>query len=213
MIITFAAISGILYGLIWGPRENSVLRTIFKTLPIAVLASGAGFAYLLEQGPALLVVALILSAFGDVFLSRSGASMFIGGLASFLIAHIMYIWLFLLEPGASVYSKWQLALVIMVCGGLIIGVLFNLWQYLGKMKIAVVLYTIVIAAMVFTAFASGQEIVLLAGVLLFAMSDAVLAHDLFYPLEETTKKITGHFVWFSYLAAQVLITWSFLHNA
>ena len=44
-----------------------------------------------ENGPLLLFAALALSAVGDAFLSREGDRAFLGGLASFLAAHLAYI--------------------------------------------------------------------------------------------------------------------------
>ena len=74
---------------------QSLARSAAKTLAVAMLAVLAA----LQGGPLLLVVALALSAVGDAFLSRDGEKAFLGGLASFLVAHIVYIALFLRSGG------------------------------------------------------------------------------------------------------------------
>ena len=67
-----------------------------KTLAVGLLA----VLVVVEDGPLLLVAALALSAVGDAFLSRDGDKAFLGGLASFLAAHLVYIALFLTRAAA-----------------------------------------------------------------------------------------------------------------
>lgn len=72
-------------------------RSAAKTLAVALLAALA----VMQGGPPLLVAALALSAAGDAFLSRDGEKAFLGGLASFLVAHVAYVVLFL-EVGGGI---------------------------------------------------------------------------------------------------------------
>jgi uncharacterized membrane protein YhhN len=59
-------------------------RTVAKTMAVGAL-SGLAFH---AGGPALLIVALALSALGDAFLAHEGEAAFLGGLGSFLAAHM-----------------------------------------------------------------------------------------------------------------------------
>ncbi len=75
--------------------RRALARSAAKTLAVAMLAVLA----FMQGGPLLLVAALALSAVGDAFLSRDGEKAFLGGLASFLAAHILYVPLFLRSGG------------------------------------------------------------------------------------------------------------------
>lgn len=194
------------YSLKWLPEANGAARSLFKTLPVTLLAIAA----LSGGGPGLLVVALVLSATGDFFLSREGEASFLAGLGSFLIAHLVFIGLFLTHstpplPGQIVLTGvWVGTLVLVAL------ILFSLWPHLAKMKIPVFIYAIAIGAMNISAWGSGQEKMLLAGVALFVFSDAVLAHELFVWKHLKTKLTASYAVWFSYFTAQALILVSFI---
>lgn len=124
------------------------------------------------------ILGLIFSLAGDVFLVNH--ERFIHGLVSFLIAHLFYIAAFVL----FVPSSWLFAsaLPVLVCLALM---LCALWSHLGKMKIPVVIYTIVIALMGWQSinrwFVIGDAKAALAafGALLFMVSDSILAINKF----------------------------------
>ncbi len=211
MIIAIAAGIGILYGSWLLPKKISWVRSLFKTLPIAILAFGAMNAWVFEQGPWLLVLALALSALGDCCLSREGEVMFLGGLGAFLAGHLAYIALFVTSSSVAFEIGALVLLVTIVTIVLVIVVLKNLWRHLGELRPGVIAYTIVIAAMVISAFATGQNNLLLYGVSLFAFSDAVLAHEMFVLKNPSYRKIAAYSVWASYLAAQIMIVIAILH--
>ncbi len=200
-LLTSAIIIAIIYALKWLPKEPGTLRSIFKTLPVAILAL---FAYL-TNAPFLLVLALILSAAGDAFLSRNEEQFFLLGLGSFLSAHIAFIILFVTHPSQYPHSPTTLLTISIFSILFTAIVLRNLWPQLGAMKLPVVIYTLIIGAMNIAAWATAQPVILLIGVASFIVSDTVLAHTLFYWQKPKTRLIGSYVLWFTYIAAQILI--------
>jgi len=205
-ILMLAVFAAGFYSLIWLPEPKGPARSLFKTLPVTLLAIAA----LSGGGPGLLVVALALSAAGDFFLSHEGERNFLAGLGSFLIAHLAFIALFLTHPSSPLPG--QIVLMGVWAGTLVLIalILFSLWPHLAKMKIPVFFYAIAIGAMNISAWGSGQEAMLLAGVALFIFSDAVLAHELFVWKNPKTRLTASYAVWFSYFTGQALILVSFI---
>ncbi len=203
--LTIALLTGLVYGVLWLSQVTSWARTIFKTLPVSLLTLTAWIA----GQPVLLITALGLSAVGDAFLSREGDKPFLAGLAAFLTAHLAYTALFLLEPAShsissrTTYMVWALTCLIILL------VLISLWRHLSRMKIPVLIYTLIIGAMNIAAWTSGQNQLLLAGVGLFLFSDLVLAHRIFVWQEDRIKHLASITVWYSYFAAQFMILYSF----
>ena len=151
----------------------------------------------------MIIAGLLFSLAGDVFLMLPQDS-FIQGLISFLIAHLFYITAFTTESGRAL-SIWK-AIPFLLYGGLMLRALS---QNLGKMRLPVMIYMLVILMMGWTAASrliTGQDgsLLALAGALLFIASDSVLALDRF----------RGHFpsaqfiILSTYFAAQWLIALS-----
>ena len=185
-----------------------LVRTAVKALAVALLAVLAG----IEGGPALLVVALALSAVGDACLSRDGEKPFLAGLASFLVAHVCYIALFVLSGGgvALLAGSWRLAAaVVMVLFALAMLVL--LWRRVGPaLRLPILAYAAAIAAMGIFALTVGNVWVL-AGAVLFMASDGLLATERFVaPAISPHRHWMRHAVWALYYAAQLMITLGFL---
>ncbi|HEX8921688.1 MAG TPA: lysoplasmalogenase [Pyrinomonadaceae bacterium] len=126
-----------------------------------------------------IIAGLLLSLVGDCFLMLP-ADYFIQGLISFLVAHLFYIAAFMFESGRA-SSLWG-AIPLLIYGCLMLRVL---WPHLGKMRLPVMLYMLVILLMGWTALSrwvlTGQPGSLLAtvGALLFIASDSLLALDKF----------------------------------
>src|SRR5918994_1958522 len=125
--LLFSLAAAVVYGLILNTRET-LLRSAVKTLAVALLAALAA----IQGGPLLLIAALALSALGDAFLSRDGDKAFLGGLASFLAAHLAYIALFWLAgAGLEPLSQpWRGALAV-VMAAFAATMLFMLWRRVG----------------------------------------------------------------------------------
>ena len=126
-----------------------------------------------------IVVGLVFSLAGDVFLMLPG-DRFIAGLVAFLLAHIAYIVAF--TTGAPLGSAPWLLLPVAVVAAVILRVL---WPGLGRLKVPVTIYVIVIVVMTWTALARASALTspatLLAavGAMLFLASDAILALNRF----------------------------------
>ena len=176
---------------------------IFKVLSILLL-SVPGF-----RVDGLLGGALALSSLGDFFLgvrrlgSLDGESLFLLGLGSFLIAHLVYIVLFR-KHQALVWWKpgpvrvWGV-LAILTALGSVLGILH---PSLGSMLIPVVVYSLVLCGMGISAMLAdlGSPLAGL-GALLFIASDAMIAIDKFrgpFPGNE-------QLIWITYYSAQFLI--------
>lgn len=190
-------------------RAPSLRRTVVKTASTALLALLA----VLEGGPALLVAALALSAAGDAFLSRDGETPFLLGLASFLLAHIAYVPLFLSVGGGLAIlaaEPWRIALSLLAVAGAVV-LLRRLLPAAGpQMRLPVAVYTAAILAMMLAAATVPSPIVLI-GAAMFVVSDSLLAIGRFLmPPHAPRQRPTGAAVWVFYYLAQAAITLGFL---
>ena len=190
-----ALISATIYGLRFLNAEISPSRSFWKTLPVAIMAI-----FVITTGSWLLALALALSAIGDYFLSRE-EDRFTVGLVSFLTAHLLYIWLFWqLIPTASLgWSQAAMAAYALIYGT-------YLWPRVGEYRLPVLAYIFVITIMVSAAamLPSGYILILL-GSLSFAISDSVLALEMFVITNPKTKITLSKTVWVTYVAAQALL--------
>ncbi len=189
-------ISASVYGFGFLNAEIGFWRSFWKTLPVglmAVFVAAIG-------GPWLLAVALVLSAVGDYFLSRD-QSRFTIGLVSFLVAHLLYIWLFWQMVGPVGLGWGQGA---MLAYALIYGLF--LWPRVGEYRIPVLAYIFVITIMVSVAlYLPDGYLMVVLGSFSFALSDSLLALEMFVITNPKTKAALSKAVWVSYIAAQALI--------
>ena len=91
--------------------------------------------------------ALIISLAGDIFLVIDGEKFFLHGLISFLLTHIFYITAFLVfNSSIGIISVQTIVALIVFC--LLVVVFYCIfYKKLGKMKIPVLIYIIIIAIM------------------------------------------------------------------
>jgi alkenylglycerophosphocholine/alkenylglycerophosphoethanolamine hydrolase len=126
------------------------------------------------------LVALALSLCGDVFLmfgdgARASDRAFIAGLVSFLLAHLAFVWAFAQGLRAPELPGW-LAIVVFYA----VGLLLVLLPRAGALKLPVLAYCLVLAAMVFAAatrhasFGDTSSLLAVLGALLFLVSDSLL---------------------------------------
>jgi len=151
-----------------------------------------------------LLAGLIFCLLGDIFLALHQKGMFLAGLTVFLTGHLLYAFGFF-----RVTEIGQLTgigfLVIAAAGGL---VYFRLRTYLGRMKVPVIFYMIVISVMLTGAWAvlwdcgltrSGR-IMIFSGASLFYLSDLFVARNRFVKKEFSNRLIglpmyyTGQFL-------------------
>ena len=157
----------------------------------------------------LLGTALAVSSLGDFLLgvrqlgSLDGESLFIVGLGSFLVAHLVYIAMFRKyrltdwwKPGPA---RLLGVLTILVTLGTVLGVLLH---SLGPLLIPVGVYSLVLCSMGISAMLADMGTPLAAfGALVFISSDAMLA------IAKFRGPFPGHnqLIWITYYAAQCLI--------
>lgn len=157
------------------PWTPVLLAACLKILPIAALAVRAA-RRAAGRKRTFLVLALIFSLTGDVVLALSRDTLFVLGVAAFLVAHVLYIVTFRPDMRYSPRSARLAAIVVAWCA-VVAAVLF---PHLGTLRAPVIVYMLVIAAMgVSASFAAGTTLVLFAGAFAFIVSDSILAIDRF----------------------------------
>ncbi|TIM18234.1 MAG: hypothetical protein E5Y74_27125 [Mesorhizobium sp.] len=189
----------------------TLARSAAKTLAVAMLAVLGG----LQGGPLLLVAALALSAAGDAFLSRDGEKAFLGGLASFLVAHIVYVALFLRSGGGLGVlgaEPWRGAIALAMAVFVVI-MLAALWRRVGPgLRIPITVYIAAILAMGISALTTSNMWVI-GGAVLFMVSDGLLATEKFLVAAISPHRAWMRLaVWALYYAAQLATTLGFLLN-
>ncbi len=173
-----AAVSAVLC--IRGKYSHTQSRIfVFKPLTTVLLIALAltGGAIRSNYG-SLVVVAMVFSLFGDIFLMLP-KDRFLQGLLNFLVAHVLLIFAFTLDwPGVT----WGLFLAVAVAA---LGMYLALASHLGRMKAPVTVYISVIGVMVWVGcerwLGTGSVSGLLAGTgaILFMFSDSVLGLNRF----------------------------------
>ncbi|MGJ8572484.1 MAG: lysoplasmalogenase family protein [Hoeflea sp.] len=201
MVSTFLLVISVVGFLVYLALLNqptSLKRTIAKTVAVgalAVLALHAG-------GPMLLVLALALSAAGDAFLAHEGDPAFLGGLGSFLLAHIAYAVLFI-GAGPGLAAAPLPGVVAVVVFAFIMGTLMV--RNAGPLALPVAVYVLAIAVMGLGGVTLGGLVLL--GAALFMTSDAILGSEKFLMSETSSLRwLTSPAVWVLYYAGQALIT-------
>lgn len=183
-------------------HQPSALRTVVKTVPVALFAMVAWMA----GAPLLLVAGLALSAVGDAALAQDGDQAFMAGLGAFLLAHVAYAALFFAE-GEGIAAASPLVLTAIVVFALAMGTL--LVRRAGALAVPVAVYVVAIAAMGISAATLGGLV--LAGAALFMASDAILGGEKFLMADDSpTRSLAGLLVWVLYIAGQALILAGFV---
>ncbi|MBZ9796441.1 lysoplasmalogenase [Mesorhizobium sp. ES1-4] len=206
--LIFSVVAAVIYAFTAG-MPPTLARSAAKTLAVTMLAVLAG----MQGGPPLLVAALALSAIGDAFLSRDGEKAFLGGLASFLVAHIVYVALFLRGGGGLdvlAAESWRGAIALAMAV-FAIAMLAALWRRVGSgLRVPIAVYVAAILAMGISALTTGSPLVV-GGAVLFMASDGLLATEKFLVAAISPHRAWMRLaVWVLYYAAQLAITFGFL---
>ncbi|PPJ45373.1 lysoplasmalogenase [Rhizobium sp. KAs_5_22] len=202
IVLALAVLIGLSYFAIL-PKPASPRRALWKTLPVSLLALYA----LLMEAPDLMVLGLALSALGDAFLAYEGEKNFMGGLSSFLLAHIAYGALFYEIGDLRILTgeAWRLSAAGLSVALAVLLVAY-LWRPAGRLAPAVLAYATAIAAMAILSL-SVPPIAVFVGAALFLSSDAVLAVETFrMEKSHPMRRLAALYVWASYFAAQVVLT-------
>lgn len=154
---------------------------LFKPLTMVMLA---GLALTLDLDPGVNrswhLAAIGLSMVGDIFLMLPGdrEEYFLGGLASFLLAHVAYI-IGMAEIGVSSPLIWiGVALAMLAVGGVGSRIAPAAKRRDKRLFVPVIAYMCVIGTMLAMAVGTGLALAI-AGAMLFALSDSVIGWSRF----------------------------------
>jgi len=163
----------------------------------------------------MMLAGLLFSWAGDVLLEVpvQYADLFVPGLGCFLLAHIMYLLVFLTTPGENyILRRGSFLIILIILYGT--GLIYYLYDSLGEMRIPVIVYAVVILTMLAGAVNRKNKVnpssyvLVLAGASLFVLSDSAIAINKF------GHGFTGSsiIVMTTYLTAQYLIVTGYIRQ-
>ena len=199
-LLTGAGVGGLLLAERSGSPARFLAKPVASTGFIAVaLAAGA-----LDSGfGRWMVAALVLSALGDVFLLGKSEHLFLGGLGSFLAAHLAYGVAFLVRGIAPSGLS-----AVLVFGVFLWQILRWLLTHLSdRMRGPVIAYAVVISVMGVLAAATAVDDWdwrIPAGAIMFVISDLAVARDNFVA-PGFSNRLWGLPL---YYGGQLLLAWS-----
>jgi len=183
----------------WQPYPGSFIVKGMSVGPLALLAFVAG--------SPMLGLALALSTLGDILLDLDPQRLFVFGLGSFLVAHVVYIFLFVRNRRRTItVGAARVLLAVLV---LLYSIAVSAWLLpsLGGLIVPVAIYMCAITAMVVSAIlARFQNPWIVVGAILFLISDSLLAVNKF----KTPVPYRDFLVWSTYYAGQYAIATGFL---
>lgn len=193
-------------------KRASTLRAVSKIIAsLAFIAVGVLAAHSHTSFDRHIVLGLVLGAIGDAALLGKTNRAFMAGLVAFLLGHLAYViaCIHLVDPRQTLHLAGAFAIAPAVIA---LGALVWLWPTLGKMRVPVIAYVVIITSMVIAAIAVARSEylparnreTLLAGAVLFFASDFAVARDKFVDKSFINR------AWGlpAYYAGQLLIAWS-----
>ncbi len=174
-VVAVAAVGALLWYEYQRPRQRIYPKMVASTAFIAVAISVGA---LDTTFGTIMVVGLVLSWFGDLFLALEGRGPFVAGLVAFLLGHVAYVVAFA-ERGLGDN------LFVPISGVLVLGVAIGSWllpTVPRELKGPVIAYIIVISAMVALAISTNANLAdwrIPAGAIAFYVSDITVARDRF----------------------------------
>lgn len=173
----------------------------------------------------IMIYALVFSFFGDVFLMFLPLNelFFLAGLASFLITHVLYLYIFVkhtTEQKKSIFwRRPHLALPFILYGISLLAYLASVGNpnYI-EMQIPVIVYASVIMLMVLAGIGRFEKVNqksfawVLVGAFLFMFSDTLIALNNFSPLFDDYKYLAKIFIMSLYAGGQYLIVKGFVEQ-
>lgn len=187
----------------WQPFSGSVALKGLCIAPLAVMA----FRLLPAPNHWLLGGALAFSTLGDIFLDLRG--MFVQGLGAFLVAHLIYVVLFLSnwQRPVRLSANQQISLAALLFFSL--AQTMWLWPGLGQLAIPVACYIGAITLMVASAIIGRfRQSWIVWGALLFLISDSLIGINKF----KTPVPLRDYLVWATYYLGQCGIALGFLRE-
>lgn len=203
--VTILTISALLY-VLGDYLKNNFLRYTFKPLSTVLIIAFTVFQHpeVSELYKYLIITGFIFSLAGDIFIMLPNDK-FVHGIASFFIAHMLFILAFVTDIGFSFNWIWLIPLLIYA-----IIFLKLILPKTGKLKIPVIVYTIVIVLFLWQAI--GRSCITMSdsgkyamfGAILFVVSDSILAYTRFFK----EYKISSFFIHSTYWAALFFLSLS-----
>jgi uncharacterized membrane protein YhhN len=184
---------------------GSVVIKVLTVAPLALIA----FRMLRDRDGLMLANSLSFSTLGDMFLGIDGEKLFVFGLVSFLIAHLLYIVLFVRNRPkhmiASAGQKIIAALVMFFSAAMFAW----LWPNLGDMRLPVAAYLCAITGMGVTATLAGFRAPwVVIGAMLFIVSDSMIAVGKF----KSPIEYSDYLIWITYYVGQLFIALGFIRE-
>ncbi|MCB9662741.1 MAG: lysoplasmalogenase [Alphaproteobacteria bacterium] len=182
-----ACAAGLALSLVGEVRGHRPVRAVGKLAASGAflgLAWNVGLAEVAPHGP-WMVGGLLLSALGDALLLADDKRVFLAGLVAFLLAHVAYAVAYaLLGPALP----WVAAGAV---GMLALGVGVDRWlgTAAGRLRPAVLAYTVAIGVMVSLAAGVPGRPLLTLGAVLFAISDLFVARQRFVAAEVRNRLV------------------------
>ena len=174
VLVVAGAVTAADWVVVWRRPAHERAETVLKPLVLILLIGAALLLDPVHDGQrAWFVVALVLSLAGDVFLLPS-VDRFVPGLASFLLAHVAFVIGFWLADGDANAGLGALVVLAAIAYRIVSAVR----RSAPELFVPVIAYIVVIASMVAAAI-EHREAVGVAGAVLFATSDSILALDRF----------------------------------
>ena len=184
-VFFFAIMLAYIMAGIW---QNQLLQLFTKPLLIPLLMLWVWLNVAFTKTRSLILAALFCSFAGDVFLlfEYKNPVLFIPGLVSFLLTHILYIVYFLSLPNGKkslLKTLPYLGLLVLAYG---VALIYILFPSLGSLKIPVVIYAVVIMSMLLASLhiyyrvSKGAGVLFIAGACFFVLSDSLLAFNKFH---------------------------------
>jgi uncharacterized membrane protein YhhN len=180
-LIFAAGVSGLLAILAdRGDRRPGAFYVLKPLTTILILGSAAAVDPIDVTYQRWILLALVLSLVGDVALMFKDDRWFVGGLCSFLLAHLAFVAAFLSGLRLPEPPIWSYA--VLLWGFALFSVL---WSRVGRLKIPILIYALVLALMVMAAAARNAEMadkasfLVLCGALFFMASDSLLGYRRF----------------------------------
>lgn len=204
-LLLIGVVAAVIYGALYCYRGPSRAKTLVKSVPLLsfALAGIATFAHPLVIG------ALLLSAVGDIALSRDGDRTFLVGLIGFALAHVLYIVHFWgLGGGLSSGLSGALALPVAAFGIALFAVSTEFWlaPFTDDMRWPVRVYVVLISLMGLTALGLPAMPLAVVGAFAFVASDTILSIQLFRMSEASRAQVPASIaLWGLYAGGQFAI--------
>ncbi|WP_165929093.1 lysoplasmalogenase family protein [Shimia isoporae] len=175
------------------------MKTLVKAVPMPAFAAASWISF----GHPAVTIALLLSAVGDIALSRDGDRPFLIGLIAFAAAHIAFIFHFWTLGAGPLEAPLPLILAVIV-----FALSSELWliPFTGGMRWPVRVYVVLIALMGLTALGLPALPLAIAGAFAFLASDTILSLQLFrMPAHSSWQRPASIALWSLYAGGQFLI--------